>query len=106
MAGSVAAGLFLVSRRLGVVTLVAALLMAFARVYVGAHWPGDVVAGLLVGALVAVVGFKLVERPAVAVVAFLVRTPLRPLLVSGAAARDESGSPTTGPGSEPTAAGR
>ena len=42
MAGAVAAGLFLVNRRLGVVALAAALLMAVARVYIGAHWPGDV----------------------------------------------------------------
>jgi undecaprenyl-diphosphatase len=83
MAGAVAAGLFLVSRRLGVVTAVAALLLAFARVYVGAHWPGDVAAGLVVGAAVTLVGFLVLERPAVGVVAFLVRTPLRPLLVSG-----------------------
>jgi membrane-associated phospholipid phosphatase len=44
MAGAVAGGLFLVHRRLGAVALAAALLMAFARVYIGAHWPGDVLA--------------------------------------------------------------
>lgn len=66
MAGAVAAGLLLVSVRLGLVASAAALLMAFARVYVGAHFPVDVVAGLAFGALVAlVVSFiatPLVER--------------------------------------------
>jgi undecaprenyl-diphosphatase len=84
MAGAVAGGLFLVNRRLGVVAALAALLMALARVYIGAHWPGDVVVGLALGAAVTVGGFKLLERPAVALVDFLVETPLRPLLVARA----------------------
>jgi membrane-associated phospholipid phosphatase len=83
MAGAVAGGLFLVHRRLGAVALAAALLMAFARVYIGAHWPGDVVVGLLVGAAVVVGGFVAVRRPAVALLRVLVSTPLRPLLVAG-----------------------
>jgi undecaprenyl-diphosphatase len=82
MAGAVATGLFLVSRRLGVVAAVAALLIAFARVYVGAHWPGDVLVGLVFGGAVTLGGFLLVRRPAVAIVEALVRTPLRPLLVA------------------------
>lgn len=59
MAGAVAAGLWIVSHRWGVVAGIAALLMAVARVYVGAHYPGDVVAGLLVGALVTGIGWVL-----------------------------------------------
>jgi undecaprenyl-diphosphatase len=51
--GAVTAVLLLVDRRLGVVSAVLALLMAFARVYVGAHWPADVLAGLAFGAVVA-----------------------------------------------------
>jgi len=56
VAGAVTIGLFFVDRRLGIVAAFSALLMAFARVYVGAHYPGDVVAGLLVGASVAAAG--------------------------------------------------
>lgn len=83
MAGAVTAALWLVSRRLGIVTGVLALLMAFARVYVGAHWPGDVLAGLALGAAVALVLGLVLQRVVAAVVAYLARTPLRPLLLAG-----------------------
>ena len=81
MAGAVAAGLWWVDRRLGAVALVLALLMAFARVYVGAHYPGDVVAGLLVGALVTSLGLVVARRPIEALVRRSEGTRLRPLLV-------------------------
>jgi undecaprenyl-diphosphatase len=80
MAGAAAAGLLLVSRRLGVLAVVAALLMAFARVYIAAHYPVDVAAGLVLGAVVALacyaLGRRLVTRGVVAVSS----TRLRPLL--------------------------
>ena len=38
LAGAVAAGLWLVNRRLGNVAVLAAAAMAFARVYIGAHY--------------------------------------------------------------------
>ncbi len=118
MAGAVAGGLFLVNRRLGIIAGVAALLMAFARIYVGAHWPGDVEVGLVLGALVAIGGFKILKRPAVAIVVFFMRTPLRPLLVAGNATATlrphtaaETGStgrrrPQPGSGSDDSASGQ
>jgi len=54
--GAVAVGLFFVDRWLGLATAIAAVLMAFTRVYVGAHYPGDVLAGLALGGGVAVLG--------------------------------------------------
>ncbi len=57
MAGAVAAGLIILSRRWTVVAVIGAVLMALARVYVGVHTPADVVAGLGVGAVVACVGW-------------------------------------------------
>ncbi len=62
MAGAVAVGLVFAVRRIGVVIIAAAVLMAFARVYVGAHYPGDVVAGLAFGAVVAAAGLPLADR--------------------------------------------
>ena len=81
MAGAVAAGVFLVNRRLGLIAAAAALLMAFDRVYVGAHFPLDVVAGLLVGAVVTVLGYRLAAPVLLRLVDRLARTRVRPLLV-------------------------
>jgi len=47
--------LFAVHRRLGVIVLLAAAVMSYARVYVGDHYPGDVLAGALIGLVVALV---------------------------------------------------
>ena len=53
MAGDVATALVIADRRLGVATWTAAALMAFSRVYIAAHYPWDVVAGLALGSLLA-----------------------------------------------------
>lgn len=83
MAGAAAMGLLLVSRRLGLVTVGLALVMAFARVYVGVHYPGDVLVGLLVGATVAGLGWLLLRVPLISAAEWLrSRRQLRPLLVS------------------------
>ena len=42
-------------RRLGVLAVLAAALVGYARVYVGDHYPGDVVGGALVGVVAALV---------------------------------------------------
>jgi membrane-associated phospholipid phosphatase len=81
MAGAVAAGLWLVSKRLGVVAAVAALVMGFARVYVAAHYPHDVFAGFALGAGVVLVGWLLLARPLTRLVEWLAQTPLRPMFV-------------------------
>jgi membrane-associated phospholipid phosphatase len=82
MAGAVAAGVWWVDRRLGIVAAVAAVAMAFARVYVGAHYPLDVVAGLALGACVTSVGLVVVRAVLLRLVVALGRTRLRPLLSS------------------------
>jgi len=83
VAGAAAAAIWLVNRRVAIVATVAAVVLAFARVYVGAHYPGDVVAALALGAAVTLVGWALLRRPATAFVVWVARTPLRPLVSSG-----------------------
>jgi undecaprenyl-diphosphatase len=81
-AGAVAVGLLLVSRRLGAFAVVVALLIAFSRVYVGVHYPGDVLAGLGLGAAVVLLGLLAVVPLLAVLVDRLSATVLRPLLVS------------------------
>lgn len=50
---ALAFGIWLYDRTIGTVLLVLAALLAFSRVYVGTHYPGDVVAGALLGIAVA-----------------------------------------------------
>jgi membrane-associated phospholipid phosphatase len=80
MAGAVAAGLLLVSWRLGAVALVAALLMAATRVYVGAHYPVDVLAGLALGASVALLLGLSLTGPVSKLVTWAGQNRLRPLV--------------------------
>ncbi|WP_371786391.1 phosphatase PAP2 family protein [Streptosporangium subroseum] len=79
LAGAVAVGVLLVNRRLGVLAGVAAPAMAASRVYVGIHYPHDVLAGLALGAAVAWAGHLLLRRPIGRLVQALARTRLRPL---------------------------
>jgi membrane-associated phospholipid phosphatase len=83
MAGAVATGIVLTHRRLGALVVGSALLMAFARVYVGAHFPLDVLAGLAFGATVTVVAGSLTCPVLRRVVAWLARTRLHALVIRG-----------------------
>ena len=84
-AGAIAAGLLFLSWRLGLVTTLIAFLIAFSRVYVGVHFPQDVLAGLALGAVVAVIGIYLIVPLLTRILERLTRTPLRPLITSGRA---------------------
>lgn len=55
----IAAAVWAINRRLGGAMLVAVGLYGFARVYAGVHYPLDIVAGALIGAVMTVLVFKL-----------------------------------------------
>jgi undecaprenyl-diphosphatase len=78
--GAVAVGLYFVDRRIGIVAVVAAVIMAFARVYTGAHYPGDVLAGLALGGGVAALGALLVVPALGRLGGWMASTPARPLV--------------------------
>ncbi len=83
--GAVAVGLLLSNRRWGVIAVGLAVLMALARVYVGAHYPGDVLAGLALGAAIATLGQIVLVPPLIRIAGWLCRTPFRPVVIAGAA---------------------
>ncbi|MGD6740622.1 phosphatase PAP2 family protein [Streptomyces sp. BH106] len=83
LAAAAAVALWFVSRRLGVVAVVAALAMAASRVWVGAHYPHDVAVGIAVGALTALVGLTVLRSRPTSVARRLAASRLRPLLLAG-----------------------
>ncbi|MEH0586753.1 phosphatase PAP2 family protein [Streptomyces sp. B21-106] len=81
IAAAAAVAVLFVSRRLGAVAVVAACAMASSRVWVGAHYPHDVLAGVVVGGLVALLVMSALRGRAEAAALRLTATRLRPLLV-------------------------
>ncbi|MEU7067855.1 phosphatase PAP2 family protein [Streptomyces sp. NPDC053429] len=81
IAAAAAAALWVTDRRLAAVAVPAALLMAASRVWVGAHYPHDVVLGLAVGAVIAWLPTRAARRAA-PLVRRLGTTPLRPLVAT------------------------
>jgi len=83
--GAVAVGLLLAGpllrrRWYGWAALSFTLLMMFDRVYVGAHYPGDVVGGLALGALVAAALGPIGRWPFRRIAELVASTPLRPVV--------------------------
>jgi undecaprenyl-diphosphatase len=85
-AGAVIVGLWLSHDRVFAwIATVLGLLLAFGRIYVGAHYPGDVLGGLALGAAVVAVLWPAASRLLIWIVGMLERTPLRRLLVARSA---------------------
>lgn len=81
---AIAVGIWLINRRLGIIAAVLALIEGFSRVYLGQHYPHDVLAGIVLSTLVLLIGWVIVRNPLTRLVAILEATPLRPLLTSAA----------------------
>jgi undecaprenyl-diphosphatase len=56
---ALAFGMWLYDRTIGTILLVLAAILSFSRVYVGTHYPADVVAGALIGVAVAAALYRL-----------------------------------------------
>ncbi|WP_042396013.1 phosphatase PAP2 family protein [Streptacidiphilus carbonis] len=82
IAAAAAAAVWLISRRLAAVATLAALVMGFSRIWVGAHYPHDVLVGFAVGAVVAVPVMLVARRYAPPLVVRLESGFLRPLLTA------------------------
>lgn len=57
-----AVSLFIYHKRLGIAALIWAVLIAFSRLYMYVHFPTDVLAGMIIGIICAVIGAVLVNR--------------------------------------------
>jgi undecaprenyl-diphosphatase len=77
IAGAIATAVFLLDRRLGAIAALLALVEGFSRIYIGVHYPHDVVVGLAVGAVVTAAVAVVLRRPAERIVVALENTPLR-----------------------------
>lgn len=62
MASAVAIALVVKRRRLAVVAIGLATLVGLSRIYLGVHFPGDVLAGFIVGGLVAWLAHLVIQR--------------------------------------------
>ncbi|CAL9514554.1 hypothetical protein SUDANB121_03727 [Nocardiopsis dassonvillei] len=92
IAGAAAAAVVLAWRRFAPIAAVFAVLEAFSRVFVGAHYPHDVTVGLLLGAATATAVCLVAARPMTALVEWIAQNRrLRPLVRSASA--DAPGTP-------------
>ncbi|MER6534640.1 phosphatase PAP2 family protein [Streptomyces sp. 900105755] len=98
VAAATVAALFLLDRRLSAVAAVFAVVEGFSRVYVGAHYPHDVLGSAAVALPVAFLVSSALGRWATPLVGSLSHGPLRPLLAAELAA-------TTAPAREAASAG-
>src|SRR5690606_6286507 len=102
IAGATAATVVLLSRRLALLAVPLALLAAFSRTFVGVHYPHDVLAGLLLGAVVAVTATLLLAPTTARWAAGWTALQPRPLSRPAPSRRRCQGSGTARTGSAPT----
>lgn len=98
IAGAAAAAIVITWYRMALPVAALAVLEAFSRVLVGAHYPHDVTAGLITGAVVAILVSLALARPLTGLVDRLAEIDhLRPLLRNDAPAAPTAGDPARQP---------
>ncbi|MER7515278.1 phosphatase PAP2 family protein [Streptomyces sp. NPDC126499] len=100
MAMAVAVGVFVASRRFGLAAIGLALAEAFCRVYMGVHYPTDVVGGLALGTAVALLLAPLALALLTPVVSAVARSPRGARLVRSRRAADRAAMAGAGTGAE------
>ncbi|MDF3291611.1 phosphatase PAP2 family protein [Streptomyces silvisoli] len=85
-AAATVAALFLLDRRLSAIAAIFAVLEGFTRVYVGAHYPHDVLGAAIIALPVAFLTSLALRRYATGLIDSLSRGVLRPLLVASTGA--------------------
>ena len=85
IAVALAVGLWIVSRKLGIIAVVVAAFEGFSRVYLGQHYPHDVIAGAILSTVILLAGWSLARRPLARILTAVLATPLRPLLTAAPA---------------------
>ncbi len=83
MSMGIAVALFLVNRRLGWIAGALALLQGFCRMYMGVHYPTDVIGGFALAVAVVLLLAPIAMAVLVPLCHALARTPLAPLIRSG-----------------------
>lgn len=59
---AVATSVYLYNKKLGIIFYVASFLICISRVFVGIHWPSDILAGALIGIFTALLIYKLFKK--------------------------------------------
>ena len=55
-------GVYLYNKKLGIIFYLVSLLMGIARIFIGVHWPSDILGGILLGIVTALIVQKISER--------------------------------------------
>lgn len=56
---AMAAAVYFFNKKLGIFFFVSAAVMGLARVFVGVHWPSDIIGGAILGTIVGVLGYEI-----------------------------------------------